>query len=272
MLSRQFWTILISSLLFAFVSNAQCVEFEGLTNIGNLPLSVNALTNSSFENSPLGQRSQGGFTQDNAWNYFGGGNIFVDPSNEPNAFPCGAVFGNPIEARTGNRQLKMFGQFPGDASTNVSGGFTDFVSVAGGQNYVGGIYALSPTAADCADDNLKGDNEVVVSLEFVDAAGNCMNVISGRFGAADATGQWIRYEAYAQAPPSAVQARINVLFIQQANAGGAVYLDDAFLHQVQTPTAPTMGEWGIMILGLLILIIGIVAIKQTSFSLTKTAA
>jgi len=267
MLSRQFWAILISSLLFSFVSNAQCTQIQGLTQIGNLPLSNNAITNSSFEVSPAGQRSQGGFTTDNNWGFFGGGNIFVE--SFPSAgTPCGA---NEPTPRTGNQMLKMFGQFSG--GVNVSGAFSDRVAVAGNANYVGGMYALSPSADDCPIDNLQGTNEAVISIEFFDANNNCMNAISGRFNPTDATGQWLRYEAYATAPPAAVEAQINILFIQQANFdGGAVYFDDAFLHQVNTPTAPTMGEWGIMILGLLILIIGIVAIKQTSFSLTKTAA
>jgi len=255
--------------------SAQCVTFQGLTEIGNLPLSINAVVNSSFELSPPGQRAQGTFTQDNNWGFFtfnnGGGTIFVEAFPNPGSF-CGSDPANQVRPRTGNNCIKMFGGFTG--GVNGGGAFSDRISVAGGQNYVGGMYALSPSpAGGCPQDALTGTNEAVISVEFFDANNNCMNVVSGRFTSADATGEWIRYEAYAQAPPDATEALINIIFIQQANFdGGAVYFDDAFFHQVQTPTAPTMGEWGIMILGLLILIIGIVAIKQTSFSLTKTAA
>jgi len=269
MLSRQFWTILISSLLFSFFSNAQC-----LTEIPNQPLSANALTNPSFETSTVGERPLD-FSTDASWGYF---NINGGPRNQIiESFPspgnqCGA---NEVVPRTGNNMLKMFGKFFAVGNQNDNVVFSDRVPVAGGQNYLGGMYALSPTDADCPVDNLEDGNRslAIISLQFFDGSGNFLEeCVSGTFTSDDATGDWIRFESYAQAPSDAMEAQIVIVYIHFDFEEGAIFFDDAFLHQVQTPTAPTMGEWGIMILGLLILIIGIVAIKQTSFSTTKATA
>lgn len=150
------------------------------------------------------------------------------------------VFGSTIDnvqsdwgtPRDGERSLKLYGQFNGEA--NVSGAYQS-VEITGGSRVTASAHALIRS-----EDSIVGtDNRTEMKLEFYSQTG-------GEYGSDYFLGEslvtvadgdsphdaWSYFEIDELAPLDAVEARIVFAFVQSAsNSGGAVFIDSATLEE-----------------------------------------
>ena len=130
------------------------------------------------------------------------------------------------QVQTGTESLKLYGQFNG--STNYSG-ITQGLTVTPGQELT-----ATASAFIASNDSIAG------SGNFVDLKFDYFSEQHGEFGSpqylgsdsislangSSANNVWLTRTLTAVAPPGAVEARGVLVFGQQDNAGGAVYVDD----------------------------------------------
>lgn len=139
----------------------------------------------------------------------------------------------------GAEALKLFGQFNG------------------GQNFSGIEQGISVNAGDelrasarsfiNSDDSIAGsDNVVYFKIDYYSANyglfGSSEYISSDSIVMADGATQndaWLDNEIISVAPAGAVEARLAIVFEQNANAGGAVYVDDV---QFTGPVAPVVAN------------------------------
>ena len=139
----------------------------------------------------------------------------------------------------GSEALKLFGQFNG------------------GQNFSGIEQGISVTAGDelrasarsfiNSGDSISGtDNIVYFKIDYYSANyglfGSSEYISSDSIVLADGSTQndaWLDNEIVSVAPAGAVEARLAIVFEQNANAGGAVYVDDV---QFTGPVAPVVAN------------------------------
>ena len=271
---------LFLAFLFSAVAFGLNAQLPGITIYDNATLGPNLIENGSFENSTVGSQYCG-FNCTPGWCHFGGcNNQFVE---DESALICNFGGFTPVPGPIpfdGEKSLKMFGDF-GNGGFSVTGSFTGTpdpnVSIQGGTAYQASCYMWSPSQAYCPGDHIgTTSNRAVINLEWKDAGGNIIDFITSDindpFQGADANGEWHEVNVAGIAPSNATQATVTLLFLQPSQEGGAVWFDAVSLNEVRFPTAPTLGEWGILNLGLILLIIGIVAIRQTSIVRARTAA
>jgi len=213
--------------LFASISfsslNAQCPGFLAIDQPGLVcgELGQNVLINPGFEAGPLGPTIDYlGNPNPPGWFMFGG---YAGFSN---------IFVEPIEPRSGNQHIKMFGSFSDPFNVN---GFVQGVPATPGETWVGSIWLLTPGN----DAIFGGDNFAEIHIEFYDAAG-CFVAgenfkTSEQFNGATPTDQYIQYSAIAEAPPTTAEVRIVGFFFNVNWNGGAVFYDDASLQKVIGP-------------------------------------
>ena len=150
-------------------------------------------------------------------------------------------FGNVINnVSSGNQQvgsgqeaLKLFGQFNGE---NNYSGITQGLTVTAGEELT-----ASASAFIASNDSIAGSGNIVqLKIDY-------FNKQHGQFGSADFIGadeinlangstvnnQWFTRELISVAPAGAVEARVVIVFGQRDNAGGAVFVDDVNLSQVE---------------------------------------
>lgn len=135
----------------------------------------------------------------------------------------------------GAEALKLFGQFNG--STNYSG-IEQGITVEAGDE----LHA-SAEAFVASNDSIAGTgNATVLKVDYY-------RTQHGRFGSADyissdsvtlasslsANDQWLAEELVSTVPQNAVEARLVVLFIQEDNAGGAVFVDNVQFGLAEEP-------------------------------------
>ncbi len=256
----------------SFSLNAQLVP--GITIYDNATLGPNILENGSFEDYAVGPAPYCGFGCGPGWCHFGGcQSVFITDANDVICnFGGFTAVPAPVPV-DGAKALKMFGDF-GNGGFSVTGTFSNpNIPIKPGVAYQTSCYMYSPTEAYCPGDHIgTTDNFAEIHLEFKDAAGNLIEYINADvFTGANANGEWQEFTAAGIAPSNAAFATVIVLFLQPSNQGGAVFFDGVQLNEVRFPNAPTLGEWGILNLGLILLIIGIVAIRQVSISRAKVA-
>ena len=132
-------------------------------------------------------------------------------------------WGTPLD---GQRSLKMFGQFNGEA--NASGAFQN-IPVSAGDRFTAGAHALTRS-----EDSIAGTgNSALLKVEFYSEAGAAYDspaflgessaVLAGTTSPSDT---WIQSEFDGVVPAGAVEARITLAFRQTAfNFGGSVFVD-----------------------------------------------
>ncbi|MEM1071891.1 MAG: family 16 glycosylhydrolase [Planctomycetota bacterium] len=135
--------------------------------------------------------------------------------------------------RDGQRSLKLFGQFSGDE--NYSGALQN-ISVSAGQRFSASAYALTRS-----EDAITGtDNTAFLKVEFYSEAGaeyaspaflgESLAVIAD---GASPTDTWEYAEVNGVTPPSAVEARVTLVFTQPVpNQGGSVFVDSVAFNTV----------------------------------------
>ncbi|GMV98750.1 MAG: EF-hand domain-containing protein [Phycisphaerae bacterium] len=138
-------------------------------------------------------------------------------------------------ANSGLQCLKMFGPF------DFFGGGTGVVQrvpASAGQTWLAQVWSMNSSA-----DAMQGGNFCVLKLEFYDAVGQfaggapVLGVNYQEVRVADAASPldvWLPFSITLTAPPGTAFAQIVLVEVQltQPFAGGAVFLDDAFLDQV----------------------------------------
>ena len=131
-------------------------------------------------------------------------------------------------ALDGSSSLLMFGEFSG--SVNYTGVTQDFTNVE-----VGDELSITASGYTPSDDSVLGNNNrVVIKWDFVDAGGNVIYAPTDSpliNGADPATPEdtWVENTHVTNFPPEAAggAARAVILFVQEADEGGAVYIDAA---------------------------------------------
>lgn len=171
-------------------------------------------------------------TFDNGGFEDGGGSLaqwtkFGDASNN--------VSSGHEQIASGEEALKLFGQFNGEANYS---GVEQGISVSAGDE----LFA-SADAFIALGDSISGtDNRVYLKIDYY-------SELYGEFGADEYIGsdsivladgsslndQWFNKELLSIAPEDAVEARLAIVFEQQANASGAVYVDNVQLFVVPEP-------------------------------------
>lgn len=144
----------------------------------------------------------------------------------------GNTFREPLNARTGNHSMKMFGQFSG--GTSVSGVFQDF-AITAGQSASASVYGLN-----WSSDAMSGDNFALLKLIYRDAGNNdLVSQESGRITASTTADQYQHLTAaLGAAPAGTTHGSVFLLFIQPDTtpfAGGAAWFDDASVQVVPEP-------------------------------------
>ncbi len=132
----------------------------------------------------------------------------------------GNAFREPALAVTGDYSAKLFGQFNG--GINYSG-FTQTVSAAGGQEWTIGATGTNPPT-----DLMQGGNRALIKIEFLDSGGGLLgSAEQDVVTAASTPGARIVASVSTAAPSGTTQARLIILFEQQAdNLGGSAFFDD----------------------------------------------
>ncbi len=141
---------------------------------------------------------------------------------------------------SGTESLKLYGQFNGE--TNYSG-VEQGISVSEGDE----LFA-SADAFIASSDSIAGTgNEVYLKIDYY-------NELYGEFGTGEYIGtdsillansssindEWYNRELFSIAPTGAVEARLAIVFAQQANAGGAVYVDNVQFGLTAVPEPSAM--------------------------------
>jgi glucosylceramidase len=171
-------------------------------------------TGADFDNGGFddGGFHQGGGSLD-TWNVFGNAIGNVSAADE-------AVL-------TGDRSLKLYGQFSGIAN---SSGVAQGISVSAGEQVHASLSALVRSA-----DSIAGtDNVAQMKIEFYSQYGALSGSASflGEAHKTIADGNspnnvWIEHQVAGIAPPGAVEARLVIEFLQTNNHAGAVHIDRA---------------------------------------------
>jgi hypothetical protein len=187
----------------------------GMVLAAGLVLSVGAMAHGQIVNGSF--ETDGTTTLADGWVNFN--NCFREPA------------GSTPTPRTGDRAVKMFGNFWG--GFNVSGIFQDFVAQPG-QEWRAGAYAFN-----CSCDAMGGPNGnfAVVNIEFRDTADGNIPPISffssEQVNAATPQDQWLLREVTATAPAGTTIARVVLLYVQPTGFdGGSVFWDDASMEIV----------------------------------------
>ena len=129
-------------------------------------------------------------------------------------------------ALNGSETLKIFGQF--NDGLNFSG-VQQGISVSAGDS-------ISATASALvrADDAIAGENVAAMQFDFYSEWGAVFGS-AGYLGssswtviadAATTQDQWVSHEISATVPADTVEARVVLAFVQPANDGGAIHIDD----------------------------------------------
>ncbi len=131
----------------------------------------------------------------------------------------------------GERSLKLYGQFNGEA--NYSGAFQD-VAITGGSTITANASALIRSE----DSVLGSSNQALMKIEFYSQPGamygsesflgeSILTLADG----ASAEDVWLDQSLIATAPFNAVEARLAFVFVQPSDEGGAVFIDSAALFE-----------------------------------------
>ncbi len=146
----------------------------------------------------------------------------------------GAVTVTTSGARSGASALRLRGAGQGDPS--VSGVF-ESLPARGGQ-----LWRASAWAQNLPGDPLAGTNRVVLKIEFYRVTGGVWGtpdmLAEHEVLLADATaplGLWQAASLQVRAPDQTVEARVALVFIQIAGAGGTLLVDDVELTPVVDP-------------------------------------
>jgi hypothetical protein len=140
-----------------------------------------------------------------------------------NAF--GNTFSDATFVRSGGQACKSFGNFTG--GENASGVFQSFPTMPG-ETWEAKAWVGTPSG-----DRISGGNFAAVNIEWRDALNNLISFDT--LVAADAAtppDQWFERTLTATAPAGAAFARVVLIHIQPAFAGGAVWWDDASFQTV----------------------------------------
>lgn len=150
-------------------------------------------------------------------------------------------------AHTGDRKVKIFGNW--GWPWNAAGCTQEFPTQEGD------TWELSAWVKQDAVDGLVGtENFLVLKIEFQDAGGGVTgapeaNVLNGN----SPVGQWFRSETVVGvAPPGTTKVIAVVVFLQPNFEGGAALVDDVVFWKTG-PAIPTLPEWGIAAMVLLVL-------------------
>jgi len=153
-------------------------------------------------------------------------NVLQNPSFESEGAEAfgWTTFGNVFRERvipvTGEYSIKLFGNFTGDVNYS---GLTQVVPAAGGQEWTIGI-----TGTNASFDAMQGGNRGLIKIEFLSAGGEVLgssetDVVT----AATPVDQRVEASVSTAAPGGTTQARLIILFEQQADGlGGAAFFDD----------------------------------------------
>jgi hypothetical protein len=230
-LSNRFQLIKSIAMVALFASfsvqslDAQCPGFQVIDQPGLAcgKLGPNVLINPGFEQGPQAPYSAIEFlggTFPPGWETFGG---YAGFSN---------IFVEPIEPRSGDNHLKMFGSFNDPFNVN---GFLQGVPAEPGETWVGSIWINGPSN----DPIFGGDNFAEVHIEFYDANGCFVAgenfAASEQFTGSSPSDQYIEYSAIAVAPPTTAEVRFVGFFFNVNFNGGALFYDDASLQKVVGP-------------------------------------
>lgn len=183
-------------------------------------------------------------------------NLLADPGFESGVLgaPTGwQPFGNAVPGaanppanvpRTGNWELVMFGNFSG--GFDVSGVFEEFPCAPGD------VFEMDCWSRHFSGDALVGggppaDNWAVMKISFFDVGGNEIMAAASEAIILDGTSPtdtWIdNAPIQGTAPAGAVAVQALILFLQPANAGGALHADDVEFSAVGGgATLPGTGE------------------------------
>jgi hypothetical protein len=164
-------------------------------------------------------------------------------------------------AHSGARKLKMFGNW--GWPWNVAGVNQVFPSAEGD------VWRLRAFVKQTPGDEIVGTlNYVVAKMEFQDAANNPVGYAEATIvDGSSVPGDWAEAEpVIGEAPPGTDHVVALFLFLQPDYEGGSVLIDDATFEPYVMPV-PAVSEWGLVILGLLLLAGG-----KVYFSWRKAAA
>ncbi|MBT8218543.1 MAG: IPTL-CTERM sorting domain-containing protein [Bacteroidia bacterium] len=169
----------------------------------------------------------------------------------------------------GSRALKIFGRFNGVQNDNLM--FQEHL-VSPGDQIDASVEMFHPSSGL---DNLEFKaNVAFMRLGFFDAGGaeidpGIAGVNSDLFSGLNAGDTWTPFNISATAPAGAVTVQYFLFFIQPLNESGAVFYDNAVLRNIteeQAAAIPTMSQWALMILGLIMVSIAVVFIKRRVYA------
>lgn len=179
----------------------------------------------------------------------------------PNAFNEPAQIAQP---RHGARNLKMFGGF--------FGGFNQVllfqqIPVSAGDEIQADLEMLNLGA-----DAMQRSNQAFYRLVFQDAGGGELAGFSSPLHTlSTATNQWYNYQIKKVAPAGTTQVKFCIFFQQGVGPtpdffnGGATFYDNASLRNLtKEKPIPTMSQWALLILGLIMTSLALVYIKFKS--------
>jgi len=229
------FAVLLAFGFYSISSSAQCPDFNPDVNLmiaapgivcGDL--GPNLLANPSFEDPVIPFNTEfftgGVFPALSGWTQFGINDFGGGFTNQIVANNFGAP-----PARTGDNNLKVFGNFFAPFTTN--GFFQDFPAVPG-ETYSGSMYAQL-----WEGDLLGPDNFSELHLEYLDANG-CLLAGEGFSSSQQITlaaaplNEYVKYTTVSTAPAGAVTVRFVQLFFNVNFNGGAIFFDDASLQLV----------------------------------------
>jgi len=164
-----------------------------------------------------------------------GDNLLQDPgfetgtdteSFDPAWSKFGSVYHELPTPRTGHWTAKLFGNFSGQVNYS---GISQEVDAVAGKSYEASVYMRHNS-----DDQLEGQNEALLRLEFLSADGEKLQTADSEIITASTAPDVYKLYTVArtQAPEGATRLRFLILFVQHGDgAAGAVFCDDVSLTQ-----------------------------------------
>jgi len=141
---------------------------------------------------------------------------------------AGNCYSEPINARSGTRSGKMFGNFTGAPN---SSSMHQEVTVAEGQTW-----RATSWWRNWSQDRMAGGNRALLRLEWRDDAGQVVGAVEQTaLDAASPTDVHREIALSATAPAGATRLRLALVFTQPAMAVGAAFVDDVVLDRVSCP-------------------------------------
>jgi len=183
-------------------------------------------------------------------------NLLANPGFEDNggSYDGWFTFGGGVQLslpdgdniiRTGAAASKIYGEFancPGSPSFTVGGYGQAFTPVAGMTYELGGYGFVSSEDA-IPGTNTCDYNRLIAKVVFFDATSGGNEISSNEIVIGDwqtACDEWIPFSVSTVAPAGAQRVEALFLFLQPACDTGAVYVDDTYFFEYDTPVVPNV--------------------------------